>query len=146
MMRFTAVDWAAVTRIAGACPLVLDLGSRLLPRTPGHGLSFLSPVVTLACVRNHADLASGTGEGIYVSYLFTWLWIADAVWWWTAPASYASRSRWIDRLLHPFMLFITFNGMVVFETGLIRWAGLIMFAGLSAAWLLARGIPRPQHA
>jgi len=39
------------------------------------------------------------------------------------------------------MLLIVFNGMVVFETGLIRWAGWAMFAGLAIAWLLAN--PRP---
>jgi hypothetical protein len=36
------------------------------------------------------------------------------------------------------MLWIIFNGMVVFETGLIRWAGLIMFVVLAVAWVLTR--------
>ena len=79
---------------------------------------------------------SGVGEGIYVSYFFTWCWIADALWWWWQPARYAARSVWIDRALHTFMLFIVFNGMVVFETGGIRWAGCAMFALLAAVWLV----------
>ena len=37
------------------------------------------------------------------------------------------------------MLFMVFNGMIVFETGPIRWAGAVMFAILAIAWLLIRG-------
>jgi len=88
---------------------------------------------------------SGVGEGIYVSYLFTWCWIADALGWWWQPARYAARSPWIDRVLHTFMLLIVFNGMVVFETGGIRWAGCIMFVVLTAVWLASHR-PRPALA
>ncbi len=59
---------------------------------------------------------SGVGEGIYVSYLFTWLWGADVAYWWLSPGGYAARSRWIDRTLQAFMLFIVINGTIVFET------------------------------
>src|SRR5262249_54223883 len=90
----------------------------------------------------HTREVSGNGEGIYLSYLFTWLWVCDAVWWWCWPRQFAGRSAWIDRGLHAFMLFIVFNGMVVFETGTIRWAGLVMFAVLTPLWLLSRGLPR----
>ncbi|MBX3411548.1 MAG: hypothetical protein KF708_02430 [Pirellulales bacterium] len=86
---------------------------------------------------------SGVGEGIYISYFFTWCWIIDALWWWCLPARYAARSAWIDRLLHTFMLFIVFNGMVVFETGGIRWAGLVMFVLLAAVWTASH---RPRAA
>ena len=89
----------------------------------------------------HTRRVSGNGEGIYVSYLFTWLWVADAIWWWVRPKQHADRSPWIDRGLHAFMLFIVFNGMVVFESGPIRWAGLLMFLVLPVAWLLSRGVP-----
>ncbi len=85
--------------------------------------------------------ASGTGEGVYVSYLFTLMWAGDALWWWISPASYAARHRWLHRALHAFMLFIVFNGMVIYEAGGIRWAGLLMFAGLAAVWLATRGWP-----
>ncbi|MGD9647235.1 MAG: hypothetical protein AB7U73_16100 [Pirellulales bacterium] len=93
---------------------------------------------------SHADAfertrrISGVGEGLYVSYLFTLLWTADVVWWWTAPVRYQTRSVWIDRVLHAFMLFIVFNSMVVFESGLIRWAGVTMFAIFAATWFVAR--------
>jgi hypothetical protein len=81
---------------------------------------------------------SGVGEGIYVSYLFTLLWMADVAWWWSSPVSYAARSLWIDRLLHAFMLFIVFNSMVVFENGPIRWAGVALFVLLPLVWIGGR--------
>ncbi len=90
----------------------------------------------------HTREVSGVGEGIYISYLFTWLWTADMLWWWMSPAGYAARPVWIDRALHSFMLFIVFNGMVVYEAGMIRWAGLVLFFGLACAWLMTRGLPR----
>ena len=85
--------------------------------------------------------ASGVGEGLYVSYLFTVAWVVDAVYWWAAPQARATRRSWIDRMLHLLMLAIVFNAMVVFEAGLIRWAGLAMFTCLAAAWLAWRGLP-----
>jgi hypothetical protein len=88
----------------------------------------------------HTRQVSGTGEGIFASYLFTWIWIADVIWWWFWPERFAARSLWIGRTLHAFMLFIVFNGMVVFESGVIRWAGIVMFVGLAAAWLRSRDI------
>lgn len=89
---------------------------------------------------------SGTGEGVYVSYLFTWLWIGDAVWWWARPRQYVERSPWIDRTLHAFMLFLVFNSMVVFETGPIRWAGWLLLLVLSAAWFASRRLPTVERA
>jgi hypothetical protein len=80
---------------------------------------------------------SGQGEGIYVSYLFTIVWIADVLWWWAAPQAYALRSRWVDRMLHGFMLFIVFNGTIVFEAGLLRATAIVMFLAVVAAWILA---------
>jgi len=93
---------------------------------------------------SHADAfertrqVSGTGEGIYVSYLFTWLWLGDVLWWWLNPSSYSRRAVAIGRTLHTFMLFIVFNGTVVYETGVIRWAGLIGFGLLAGRWLITR--------
>jgi hypothetical protein len=87
----------------------------------------------------HTRQISGLGEGIYFSYLFAMTWTADAIYWWLAPSRYAERSAWIDRLLHGFMLFMVFNGMIVFETGPIRWAGAVMFAILAIAWTLLPG-------
>ena len=71
---------------------------------------------------------SGSGYGLYVSYVFTILWTADVAWWWLQPKRYASRAIWIGRALHIFMLFIIFNGTVIFASGPIRVAGIISFA------------------
>ena len=77
---------------------------------------------------------SGLGEGLYISYFYTVLWSADVLFWWLSPARYVVRPAWVDRTMHCFMLFVVFNSMVVFEAGLIRWAGLLMFAILGIAW------------
>jgi hypothetical protein len=77
---------------------------------------------------------SGYGEGVYVSYLFTLAWCADAFWWWWNARSYGRRPAWVDAVLHAFMLFIVFNGTVVYETGPIRWAGLTGFLLLAGVW------------
>lgn len=77
---------------------------------------------------------SGYGEGVYVSYLFTLAWCADTLWWWWNARSYGRRPAWVDATLHTFMLFIVFNGTVVYETGPIRWAGLTGFLLLAGVW------------
>jgi hypothetical protein len=85
----------------------------------------------------HTREVSGVGEGIYVSHLFGLLWALDVAWWWLRPAGYAARQAWVGGLLHGFMAFIVFCGTVVYESGPIRWAGAVLFAGL-ALLLLAR--------
>ena len=79
----------------------------------------------------HVRQASGIGEGIFVSHLFTLLWTRRCRLVAAAAGRYAARSPWFDRLLHAFMLFLWFNGTVVYETGPIRWAGLVFFAELA---------------
>src|SRR5262245_64557054 len=74
----------------------------------------------------HTREVSGIGEGIYISYLFAGVWIMDTIWWWCWPQEFAMRSIWWDRCLHSFMLFIVFNGTIVFEAGMIRWFGMTM--------------------
>lgn len=81
---------------------------------------------------------SGVGEGIYISYLFTLLWGTDVAIWWLWPQAYAARSPWIGRLLHAFLLFIVFNGAIVYESGPIRWVGAAGFVLLGAAWARER--------
>lgn len=76
------------------------------------------------------------GGGLYLNYLFTLAWAADAAWWWRAGLDrYRSRPRWIDVVLHAFMLFMAFNATVVFERGPVRWAGVAISAALGAAAL-----------
>jgi hypothetical protein len=103
-------------------------------------LAFLIHVVTAfdrvhgwsnsAAVR-HVEEVSGFGPGLFISYAFTALWVADTAWWWIDPRTYDARPAWLDRGIHAFMAFIVFNGTVVYESGFIRWTGLILFALLA---------------
>ncbi len=77
--------------------------------------------------------ASGVAAGVYVSYMFVLLWAADVTYWWCAPQRYAARGVTFDRLLHGFMLLMVFNGMIVFESGPIRYAGVALFTVLAVA-------------
>jgi hypothetical protein len=144
MMRLTPADWRVATtlgRVARWC-WTLGLVSFLVHLGMAfhfyHGWSH-------AHAYQHTAEVSGTGEGIYVSYLFTILWAADVAWWWALPLGFANRSRWLDRALHAFMLFIVFNGTVVYERGPIRWAGLVMFAVLAASWVQSRSTRKWAH-
>ncbi len=85
----------------------------------------------------HTREVSGVGAGIYVSHLFTLVWTADVALWWFRPGTYAARPLWVGTLLHGFMLFIVFNGTIVYEQGTIRWLGVLMFAELVIAKQLA---------
>src|SRR5437667_407857 len=108
----------------------LPTSTRLV--TPGHlrwpaagwFVAWLPPPGAVA----HPRAVSGVGEGIYVSHLFTLLWSADVAYGWLRPDRYAGRSPWFGRLLHGFMAFVIFNATVVYETGPIRWAGVLLFA------------------
>jgi hypothetical protein len=133
MMWLTPRDWYATTR----------LGSLARWCWTWALVTFLVHLVMAFHYYHHWSHAhafertrqvSGVGEGLYVSYLFTVLWTADVLFWWLSPARYAARPACVCRTMHCFMLFVVFNSMVVFEAGLIRWAGLIMFAVLGIAW------------
>lgn len=78
------------------------------------------------------------GEGIYFSYLFTLIWVADVAWWWIGPTSYRQRPIAIAAIIHGYVFFIAFNGAVLFEVGAIRWVGVAACAGLGLllAWRL----------
>ena len=91
----------------------------------------------------HTRAVSGVGEGVYASYLFSLVWALDVAWWWLRPAPYADRPAWVDGLLHGLMAFIVFCATVVYESGPIRWAGCVMFAGLALLLLARRRRWRP---
>ncbi len=141
MVRLAPADWRAATRLGQVARWCWTWSIVCFWIHLGVAFHFYHGW-SHAHAFEHTRQASGIGEGIYVSYLFTWLWTGDMVWWWVSNESYAARSAWIDRVLHSFMLFIVFNGMVVYESGLIRWVGLAMFAGLAVVWVAARGLPR----
>jgi hypothetical protein len=134
LLSLTSADWASSSRrvrLARCCwtlawaAFVLHVGMAL------HHFDHWSHAATIE--RTHRR--TGFGEGVLIAYLFTLLWTADVAYWWLRPAAYAARRPAFDRALHAFMLFMVFNGTVVFEEGPIRWVGLAFFLGLAAAWL-----------
>jgi hypothetical protein len=86
----------------------------------------------------HTRQVSNFGAGIYFSHLFTVLWSADVLGWWLWPRQHAARPAWVGWALYGYMAFIIFNATVVFETGWIRWAGVLLFATLTSIWVFCR--------
>ena len=66
------------------------------------------------------------GEGIYFSYLFMLLWIADGAWWWLRPSSYQARPAKLVGGLVAYLSFIAVNGAIVFEDGITRPVGIVV--------------------
>lgn len=137
MMRLRPSDWRVVTlhgRIARWCWTWACLCFLIHLAMAFHYFHHWSH----ANAFEHTRQVSGVGEGVFVSYLFTLLWAADVAAWWLAPNRYATRSAWIDRGLHGFMLFVVFNGTVVYESGAIRWASSLGFVTLIVLWFTLR--------
>jgi hypothetical protein len=95
-----------------------------------HGMSHANAMA-------HVEATAGAGEGIFVSYAFTLVWLADALWLAFASHSYTRRPRWLGYALHGFFAFITFNGTVVYGHGFMRWVCLGVFAFLLLHWRLS---------
>ncbi len=86
----------------------------------------------------HVEAVSGFGAGVFVSYAFTAIWVADVAWWWLDRGGYDARPTWLDRLVHGFLTVVVFNATVVYETGFIRWAGVVLFALLGMLMVARR--------
>ena len=78
------------------------------------------------------------GGGLFLNYLFALAWIADTMWWWLAPASFARRPVWLTAAWQGFLFFMVFNGTVVFGKGPVRWFGAAICAGLATVWWMSR--------
>lgn len=79
------------------------------------------------------------GEGIYFSFLFAAVWVADVVAWWVWGTTYLERPRWLAMLVHAYLFFIAFNGAIVFEAGVTRWGGLAACVVLAILGWRSRG-------
>ena len=65
------------------------------------------------------------GGGLYFNYVFTAVWVADAVWWWRSGLDgYRARPRWVTGAVHGFFGFMFFNAAVVFGSNFMRWFGV----------------------
>lgn len=72
------------------------------------------------------------GGGLYFNYVFTALWLLDVTWAWIAMES---QPRWARYAVHGFLVFMAFQGTVVFETGLVRWLGVSAACILLTLWI-----------
>ncbi len=75
---------------------------------------------------------SGFGGGIYASYLFSLVWLADVLMAWMSPQKYAIRNRFQTYAVHLFLLFMVFNGAIVFASGPTRWISVAIFCAILA--------------
>jgi hypothetical protein len=71
------------------------------------------------------------GHGIFFSYAFAVLWCFDVAWWWVARTRYDRRAVFLNLAIHGYLLFIAFNGAIIFEGGITRSVGLVVTAGLA---------------
>lgn len=90
---------------------------------------------------DHVERRSGFGPGIFLSYLFTVVWVGDVIWVWVDYRSYRNRPRWISRTVAGFLGFVTFNATVVFGSGEVRVLGI----ALTSLTVLSVGIERLRN-
>ena len=53
------------------------------------------------------------GGGLYLNYLFTAVWLADCIWWWTDRESHRTRPGWVAVGLQAFLAFMFVNATIV---------------------------------
>jgi hypothetical protein len=85
------------------------------------------------------------GGGLFANYLFLTLWLADAAWWWAAPAAYLRRPMALERGRLALFLFMFLNGAVIFASPAARMVGVPAVAAVGVTWLRG-GRSRPVHA
>lgn len=79
------------------------------------------------------------GAGVYFNYLFLVVWGLDVVWTWRGSQTSHRTTPWWIQVGRWYLLFITFNGVVVFKTGWLRILGITMTVGLLAIGILQLG-------
>lgn len=90
-----------------------------------HNWSHQAAVQTTAAETRQL-LGIAFGEGLWFSYAFVLLWLLDTIWWWTAADNWRRRPRALHITLHSYLLFIAFNGAIVFEAGPTRFVGILV--------------------
>jgi len=78
------------------------------------------------------------GGGLFINYAMIAAWVIDASWWWAWPDDYRRRPQFLTTIWHGFLIFIFFNATVIFGSGVIRWTGLAVCAGLLLVWLFSQ--------
>jgi hypothetical protein len=83
-------------------------------------------------------VGAAVGEGVWVSYLFTVLWVVDSAVWWIPSLAPMRAERWYRWSVGGFFVFIIANGTMVFESGAVRWFAGVSFLTLVVVWELSR--------
>jgi hypothetical protein len=81
------------------------------------------------------------GGGLYINYLFLFVWAGDALWWWVSPRTYQRRPAPISWLVRGFLFFMFFNGAIVFADGWMRVLGMIAVGIVGCSWLITHYRP-----
>jgi hypothetical protein len=84
------------------------------------------------------------GGGLYLNYLFTALWMADAAWWQVDRESYENRGAALDAGVLGFMAFMAVNGVIVFGPPATRIVGIAITFPLLLVVVRARRLQRRQ--
>lgn len=98
-----------------------------------HGWSH---VVALDYIAIETERVTGIrrGEGLWVNYLFTLIWIADVVRSIVAAGQNQPTNRRVDIAVQGFMAFIVFNATVVFGPAIYRWLLIPIGVAMWIAW------------
>lgn len=78
------------------------------------------------------------GAGLYVNYVFVIVWMSDAIFRIVAPRHYGGLPVNYFWCVNGFLIFIAFNGAIVFKAGIVRWLGLLCCVLLGCLWWLRR--------
>jgi len=79
-------------------------------------------------------LGVAVGVGLYVNYIFVAVWLVDALLRCFRADLYRLLPYWYRVAMYSFLIFIAFNGTVVFKDGWLRLLGLIVTAVLLVMW------------
>ncbi len=83
-------------------------------------------------------LGTAFGEGVYFSYTFLGLWILDALWLFLEPKLSFKRPKFLTCILHIYITFIFFSGLIFFEGLRARIIGGIGFTLLFLGFVMLR--------
>lgn len=79
-------------------------------------------------------LGVAVGIGLYVNYVFVFVWLGDACFRWFGRNVYSGLPRWYRPVMYGFLGFIAVNGTVVFKSGSIRWIAVGAIVALGCLW------------
>lgn len=89
-------------------------------------------------VRSAEVVGRRFGEGLYLNYLFTVVWVGDAAWQLCDREGYRRRPRRYDFAVQGFMAFMALNAVVVFGHGATRWVGTAATVALVMLWIRSK--------